>query len=131
MEYKTIELEKEYTDPRQFDWRLKWVLQFIDEILFALFGYRITITCLGRDKNTGDKISAHFTENKIVAAADIRSRDMTIKMFTVLERLDKILGRYGDIIIEDERFNEKWKDKPPHIHIEINPDYWMSLKGMI
>lgn len=122
-------LEKEFHDPRQFDWRMRLILIFIGEVFYLKFGKRLVITCLGRKYNPG---SAHYEGDKIDCGADARSRDLTLRELIWLSNKNVVTNPYMDIIIEDDRLGRT----PPggaHIHFEFNKPYWMKFirEGMI
>ena len=127
IDFLTDELEKQFDDQRIVDWRLKLVLLSLDMAFVAKFNQRITVTSLARTNNPR---SAHYCKDKLVCAADIRSSDMGGGMLIWWDNLNHVFNPYMDIIIEDKRAG---KEGPggPHIHIEINPNYWYSLKGLI
>ena len=126
--FKTDELKQEFHEPRRFDWRLKIFLMLLGMIFHFKFQKILIVTCLGRDYNP---VSAHYNKDKICCAADIRSRDLSIEELTWLKNLDSMLNPYMDIVIEDERYTGKIPPGGNHIHVELNPNYWTKLTGMI
>lgn len=122
MQYKTDKLKTEFKNNRQMFWPFKYWLEAIDLAYHQTFKKQLLITCLGRSNDPG----AHGQDDKLVAAADVRSRTMDfeeLKWFGNLQA-SEVFKPYFDIIIEDERWNKKYSGKPPHIHFELNPKWW-------
>lgn len=65
---------------------------------------------------------------EILSAVDVRSRTWTMVQITEFydwySRWWQSAPPMIDVIVEDGRFNNKYKDKPPHIHIEIDKPFW-------
>lgn len=134
LKFETIILKHEFEDRRRIDWRFALVLQFIGLWFHSRFSKPLIITCLGRNYNPK---SAHcYSEphyGKLVCAADIRSWGdgeepyLTVRELTELANLNNMVWPYMDILIEDERMRGKKPDGGNHVHIEINPQYWINF----
>jgi hypothetical protein len=127
LDFLDEDLKRQFDNQRWVDWRLKVFLLTLSMAFAYKFGRRMMITSLCRDYNPK---SAHYSGDKLTCAADVRSKDLDIEHLAWFANLNDALNPYVEMIIEDDRLGREGLGGP-HIHIEINPDYWISLRGMI
>lgn len=123
----TFEQEKlklQFGNDHYFYGLFKVIILLLSVAFYHKFQDDLHITSIGRSHN---KKSAHYDGDKLVCAVDIRSKNYSVDQLTWFANQNHYLAPYVDIIIEDERFDSKYEGKPPHIHIELNPGWWVKF----
>jgi len=100
------------------------IIKLLSVAFYHKFQDDLHITSVGRNYN---KKSAHYDGDKLVSAVDIRSKDYTVDQLTWFANQNHYLAPYVDIIIEDHRMSGKTPAGGDHIHIELNPGWWVKF----
>jgi hypothetical protein len=90
----------------------------INQVHYDLFQYGATCTSGFREQSPGGS-SLHLTGK----AMDVRTKHLNEGQLRQFAEMVKIrLGRDFDVVIEGPfATNPKYKDRPPHLHIEWDP----------
>jgi len=121
LKFKKPEFQGQFFDKKKTDCRLR---AFVREAMDQFPDHDWVITSARRyPEHEG---SGH--NHKMLSAFDFRSRTWSFKQLLAfwnwcyywwLNKPDMI-----DVIIEDSRFDIRYKDTAPHIHVEIDKPYW-------
>jgi hypothetical protein len=121
-ENQTLKLQ--FGNERYFYGLFKIMILLLSVAFYHKFNQSFHVTSVGRSHNPK---SAHCDSDKLVCAIDIRSKDMTLEQITWLANQDAYLHPYVDIIIEDHRMAGNTPAGGDHVHIELNPGWWIKF----
>jgi len=121
-ENETLKLQ--FGNERYFYGLFKVIFILLSVAFFQRFDKELHITSVGRQKNPK---SSHYDYDKLVCAIDVRSKNLTVEQITWLANQNVYLKPYVDIIVEDHRLTGETPAGGDHIHIELNPGYWVKF----
>ncbi len=122
--FKDESLKLQFQDSKYFYGLFKTIFILLSVAFYHKFGGELCITCIGRNYN---KDSAHYDGDKLVCAIDIRSYDLTLEQIKWLANQNHYLHPYIDVIVEDHRMTGKTPKGGDHVHIELNPGWWVKF----
>jgi len=117
-------LRLQFGNDRYFYGLFRVMLLLLSVAFYNKFQDNLHITSIGRNYNPK---SAHYDGDKLVCAVDIRSRDFTVEKLTWFANQNSYLNPYLDIIVEDHRMSGTTPEGGDHIHIELNPSWWVKF----
>lgn len=99
--------------------RIHYVRGVVDAVFLMRAGREAVLTSSLRPNRPGGS-SLHDSG----LADDYRTRDLDVKLQReIAEAVAEILGPDFDVILEGEAaFHDRYRDSPPHLHVELDPD---------